>query len=183
MCSLNEDSFVFSPSEIESLDWSVQSDWKDKLESLSLKIRPLQIDDYDRGFTKLLGQLTHVGDVTKEEFEERFKLMRETKLVRVVVIEDSNNNQIAGTATLLCEPKFIHQCSWIGHVQDVCVDEAYRGKGLGKIIVNCLKLLAQQVGAYKVDLNCSDAKIGFYSALGFKKEDGQANYMTCRYKN
>lgn len=33
-----------------------------------LKVRPLQVGDYDRGFLQLLSQLTGVGHVTREEF-------------------------------------------------------------------------------------------------------------------
>lgn len=33
-----------------------------------MKVRPLQDGDYDRGFLKLLAQLTKVGDVSRGEF-------------------------------------------------------------------------------------------------------------------
>lgn len=33
-----------------------------------LKVRPLQVGDYDRGFLQLLSQLTGVGNVSREEF-------------------------------------------------------------------------------------------------------------------
>lgn len=33
-----------------------------------LKVRPLQVGDYDRGFLQLLSQLTGVGHVTRDEF-------------------------------------------------------------------------------------------------------------------
>ncbi|XP_053206133.1 probable glucosamine 6-phosphate N-acetyltransferase [Panonychus citri] len=184
MSVVNGDCYLFNPIEIEDLDWTnVQIDCKDKLDSNSLIIRPLKIDDYGRGHIKLLSQLTVVGDVSQQEYEDRFKLMKETKLIKTVVIEDTNSNLIAGTATLLCEPKFIHSCSWTGHVQDVCVDNSYRGIGLGKLIVNCLKLLAQKLGAYKVDLDCADEKIRFYNGLGFKQESGRANYLALRFPN
>lgn len=33
-----------------------------------LKVRPLQVGDYDRGFLELLSQLTGVGNVSRDEF-------------------------------------------------------------------------------------------------------------------
>lgn len=33
-----------------------------------LKVRPLQVGDYDRGFLQLLSQLTGVGHVSRDEF-------------------------------------------------------------------------------------------------------------------
>ena len=35
----------------------------------NLYIRPLQVDDFDKGYLELLKQLTSVGNVTKEQFE------------------------------------------------------------------------------------------------------------------
>ena len=54
---------------------------------------------------------------------------------------------------------------------------------MGKLIVNCLKLLAQKAGAYKVDLDCANEKITFYNGLGFKQEKGRANYLALRFSN
>lgn len=70
----------------------------------------------------------------------------------------------------------------VGHVQDVVVDEKYRGQGLGKALVLCLKLLVLNQGAYKMDLDCADDKISFYKSLGFTQESGRANYLACRFE-
>lgn len=37
-----------------------------------LKVRPLQVGDYDRGFIELLSQLTSVGNVSREDFLSTF---------------------------------------------------------------------------------------------------------------
>ncbi|GFG35092.1 hypothetical protein Cfor_05024, partial [Coptotermes formosanus] len=49
----------------------------------------------------------------------------------VTVIEDTSTNQIVGSATLVVEQKFIHECAR-GRVEDVVVSSNYRGKQLGK---------------------------------------------------
>lgn len=51
----------------------------------------------------------------------------------VTVIEDLRYNKIIGSATLVIERKFIHGCGIRGRLEDVVVDDTYRGKQLGKL--------------------------------------------------
>lgn len=40
-----------------------------------LKVRPLQVGDYDRGFLQLLSQLTGIGDVTRMDFLSKIRML------------------------------------------------------------------------------------------------------------
>ena len=71
--------------------------------------------DYDKGFVELLRQLTNVGDVTKEMFEFTFD-HRVSRSKTILVIEDTRNNTIVGTASLLKEFKFTNHCGSHGSV-------------------------------------------------------------------
>lgn len=51
----------------------------------------------------------------------------------VFVIEDTNTKHIVASCTLAVEKKFIRGCSARGRIEDVVVDENYRGKQLGKL--------------------------------------------------
>lgn len=72
----------------------------------------------------------------------------------VTVIEDTRKNQIIGAASLIIERKFIHNCAVVsqesspvqysytlsysftlqrGRLEDVVVNDTYRGKQLGKL--------------------------------------------------
>lgn len=71
----------------------------------------------------------------------------------VTVIEDTRINKLIGSATLVLEYKFIHDCGIVslvdsiyvilikflnsyfqrGHLEDVVVNDTYRGKQLGKL--------------------------------------------------
>lgn len=95
-----------------------------------LKVRPLQVGDYDRGFLQLLSQLTSVGSVSRDDFLSmivhtflklsfftnltynigRFHKMKYSGDYYVTVIEDTRINQLIGSATLVIEHKFIHVC-------------------------------------------------------------------------
>ena len=46
-----------------------------------------------------------------------------------------------------------------------------------------LTQLAISLGCYKVTLNCSDKMVGYYSSMGFKKEEGNANFLMLRVPN
>jgi len=68
-----------------------------------------------------------------------------------------------------------------GRVEDVVVNDEYRGKQLGKLLLAGMVLLAKQLGCYKLSLDCKDNMIPFYETFGFTKEEGNGNFMTIRY--
>ena len=47
-------------------------------------------------------------------------------------------------------------------------------------IVATLIELGKQLGCYKITLNCNDQMIRFYNGLGFKAEEGDANFLVIR---
>ncbi|KAI9584560.1 probable glucosamine 6-phosphate N-acetyltransferase [Glossina fuscipes] len=146
-----------------------------------LKVRPLKDSDFDRGFLQLLSQLTHVGPVTRTQFLTRFSQMKSTGDYYVTVIEDARKNEIIAAASLVIERKFIHNCAIRGRLEDVVVNDTYRGKQLGKLIVVTVSLLARYLGCYKMTLDCKDKLIKFYESLGYLLVPGNANSMTIRY--
>ncbi|CAG9565362.1 unnamed protein product [Danaus chrysippus] len=143
-------------------------------------VRPLQRADYDKGFLQLLSQLTSTGSISRKQFDERFTQMKSAGGYYVTVIEDKRISKIIGAATLTIEQKFIHNCSVRGRLEDVVVNDTYRGKQLGKLIVVTVSLLAQELGCYKMSLDCKDKLIKFYESLGYKLEPGNSNAMNMR---
>lgn len=51
----------------------------------------------------------------------------------VTVIEDTRSNKIIGSSTLITQFKFIHECGLHARLEDVVVNNSYRGKQLGKL--------------------------------------------------
>ena len=148
----------------------------------NLILRSLKIDDFERDYLKLLEQLTVVGDdVNKEKFKDRFHQMKSClNSYYILIIEDLSTNKIVGSTTLVNEQKFIRHASSRGRIEDVVVDDKYRGKKLGKLLLDFAVALSKVVGCYKVSLECKDQLKNFYQQFGFKLEDGQ-NYL-CRRK-
>lgn len=79
----------------------------------------------------------------------------------MTVIEDLRSNKIIGSATLVIERKFIHSCGVRAFLEDVVVDDTYRGKQLGKLIVVTVTLLAEVLGCYKMSLQCKDKLVSW----------------------
>ena len=140
-----------------------------------LLVRQLEADDVDKGFLEPLGQLTSVGNVTREAFLARLAEIRAGP-EHVYVVEE--NGRLIATGTLLLERKFARSCGICGHVEDIVVDASARGRGMGLVIVRALMRVAGRMGAYKVILDCSEDNQRFYEKCGLtRKEVQMARYF------
>ena len=137
------------------------------------QITELEKDDYYRGFLRLLEQLTtvNVDDITYDQFLNQLDKIKS----KVFVIR--HDNQIIGTSSVFIEPKFIRKLSHVGHIEDVVVEKNYRGKGLGKMLLNHCLRYAKDQNCYKVILNCENKNIKFYEKCGFINK----NVEMCQY--
>ncbi|KAK5130322.1 hypothetical protein LTR08_002208 [Meristemomyces frigidus] len=132
-------------------------------------IRPLQRTDFDLGFLDVLRVLTHVGDVSQEEFGQRFDHMKAGAGGYHVLVILDGEGKIVGTGALIVEVKFIHQLGKVGHIEDIAVAKDQQGKKLGLRIIQALDFVAENTGCYKTILDCSEANEGFYVKCGFKR--------------
>jgi glucosamine-phosphate N-acetyltransferase len=125
------------------------------------------------GYLDCLGQLTVVGDISKEDFSKRFEFIKyHSDSYHPYVITDEAD-KIVAAGTLLIEKKFIRNLGTCGHIEDIVVDFRQRGKNLGKILLQALKELAIELGCYKVILDCEEGKVQFYEKCGFKEKGRQ----------
>jgi len=126
-------------------------------------IRKLEINDYHKGYLKLLNQLTSCTDLTFERFTDIFHTLKNENIYVIEI-----NNKIIATGTLLIEQKFIHNGSKVGHIEDIVVDKDMRGEKFGQKIILHLINEARKNECYKSILNCSHKNVGFYEKLGFE---------------
>tara|TARA_Y100000589_G_scaffold274562_1_gene268361 strand:+ start:734 stop:1168 length:435 start_codon:yes stop_codon:yes gene_type:complete len=139
-------------------------------------IRKLNNYDFNKNYINLLIQLTNVGNIQYSQFEKQLNIINSNPYHYIYVIE--KNNKIICSGTLLIEPKFIHETSYVGHIEDIVVDNKYSGQGYGKIIVNYLIDLAKNNKCYKVILNCSPELKDFYSKFNmFNKNIEMSLYL------
>ncbi|XP_018582792.1 glucosamine 6-phosphate N-acetyltransferase [Scleropages formosus] len=175
---------LFDPSLLQELDWSSNTvsfspPISPAYPGEGLVLRPLHTADLNRGFFKLLSQLTLAGDVTPEKFIKKFEHMKSTGDYYVIVVEDSNLGQIVATATLITEHKFIHSCAKRGRVEEVVVSDVCRGKQLGKLLVSTLTLLSKKLDCYKITLECAPNNVAFYKKFGYSASN--ETYMQFRF--
>lgn len=70
-------------------------------------VRSLRQSDYDAGFLDCLRVLTTVGEISKDQFNDRYKWMTTQDGYYVLVIEDSSSGKpvVVGTGALVVERK------------------------------------------------------------------------------
>ncbi|KAI1465329.1 acyl-CoA N-acyltransferase [Daldinia caldariorum] len=130
-------------------------------------IRPLEKEDYVKGFLECLRVLTWMGDVSEAEFNEQFDEMLEAKgTYYFAVIEHAG--RIVGTGGLIVEKKFIHQRGKCGHIEEISIAKDHQGKGLGLKMIQALDSVAINLGCYKNILNCGAKNEPFYAKCGYR---------------
>jgi len=135
-----------------------------------LTIRNINISDYDRNYLFLLKQLTDINPeiIDRNTFNDFINGLND--MHSIIVIEDISANIIIGSGTLLVEQKLIHNMGKVGHIEDIVVDEKYRGRNLGKKIIEYLIDMSNKSGCYKAILDCSDKNVEFYKKCGFEQK-------------
>lgn len=142
-----------------------------KNNTMNIEIRELKRNDYSRGIFETLESLTDVGEILKEEWNAFIDYLNSNPnhCIWVAVVDE----KIVGTITCLIEPKIIHKCSFVAHIEDVAVHKDYQGKKIANKLITQVLEYAKEKKAYKVILNCTNDLIGWYSRFGFQLKDVQ----------
>jgi len=119
-----------------------------------------------KDINKLLLQLSSRGYQMKED---DFKTaLKDKNIFLLGLFEDK---RIIGTATLVA----LHQVTgYKGYVEDVVVDEKYRGQGLGKRLMKEIIAEAQKLKLFRLELKSETDRVAankLYQALGFNKKE------------
>jgi len=133
----------------------------------SIKIRILNKDDYSQYFDLI--NIFRKTYFTKEDFLNNLLKINNNSNIWVIEL----NNKLIATGTLLYEYKFIHNISKIAHIEDICVDNNYRGKNYGKNLMNHLIDEAKKENCYKVTLYCKEDLENFYKSCNMEKNGVQ----------
>lgn len=75
------------------------------------------------------------------------------------------HDEIVGYGVIVFETKI--RGGKIAHIEDIVVSQFYRGKGLGKKIIEFLTDNAKNNDCYKISLSCNTNNIIFYEKCGF----------------
>ncbi|XP_062220123.1 probable glucosamine 6-phosphate N-acetyltransferase 2 [Phragmites australis] len=141
-------------------------------------IRRLELADHERGFVALLSQLSTCPDLTASEFAARFAELAAQGDDHVILVAEDHSSaaterRILATGCLFVERKFLRGGGKVGHVEDVVVDAAARGRELGLRVVRRLVENAREAGCYKVILDCTPELCAYYAKCGFVEKGVQ----------
>ena len=137
-------------------------------------IRKLEEKDLFRGFLTSLDSLKKASDLNENKAKDVFNKIKSNPNhhVFVVILDD----KVAGSTTLLIEPKFIHQGGKVGHIEDVVIAKEVQGSGIGEKLINFILDYAKKNDCYKTILDCSDDVKPFYEKIGFKKHSNSMRF-------
>ena len=127
-----------------------------------MKIRTLEAED-----------IKQVIDIWTNSFSRNF-----SKPVNPEYLSDPNSTTIVisiediivGVASIHIIKKLTRI---LGIIEDVAVNKKYRGKGVGKKLVERLILIGKQKNCDKIVLSSSEQNSKFYEKIGFKKKELQ----------
>lgn len=148
----------------------------------NLILRSLKVDDYDRDYLQLLKQFDDDNDdgfsdedddkISKEAFEEKFFKMKSClNTYYILVIEDLTLNKIIATTTLINEHKFIRHSSARARIDDIAVEDTYRGKMLIKLLLDTAICIAKLLGCYNINIEGANYLNDFYEKFGFQLDN------------
>ena len=127
-----------------------------------MKIRELENADFRQ-----------VIEIWKKSFNNNFdKEINSTYLTdpSSITLVSVDSNTVTGVASLHIIKKLTRT---LGLIEDVAVNENYRGKGIGKKLVEKLIEIASEKSCDKTVLNSSEKNSEFYKKIGFEKNEIQ----------
>ena len=128
------------------------------------------VEDIKSQYLTLLSFLTNTPNVTTEDFVNQLidiSLMGDILVCYETDVENSKVN-IIGSGTIIYEPKIIHGCKKVGHIEDIVVHKNYRRFGIAKNILRKLLEMGEKQNCYKMILDCKPELVHFYQQNGFQ---------------
>ena len=132
----------------------------------NIHIRKITSSDYHKGVIELYSQFFTINSTTIDMTDFSKYITEQCNDNHVIFVVESNNKIIA-CATCIIDTKIIHNFGKVAHIEDVVVDTAMQGLGLGKNIINTCVEYANDNKCYKIILECSDKNVMFYEKCGF----------------
>src|SRR5438105_4725782 len=124
-------------------------------------------EDYMQAVARLLPQLSGAPMPSREHLE---RVVRHESNA-VLVARDAATGRIVGMTTLVTFPLATGVRAWI---HDVVVDEAWRGRGVGRALTEAALREAERRGAWTVDLTTRpwrDDANRLYERTGFERRE------------
>lgn len=122
-------------------------------------------ENYLQWIFKCYRQLTDAPEISWYDFRHIVTHLPQLHEIYVYRLEDKP----VALVTLIIEQKLIHSGSRVGHIEDLVVDEAYRGQGIAKRLIDYCVRQSTILGCYKVILDCKSELVDFYKGQNFEQ--------------
>lgn len=121
-----------------------------------------------------------IRDIKFEDMEEVYDLLNQLKFVETSQVDKElawkeynteglvieHEGKIVGYGALVVESKIRGYKS--AQIEDVVIDESYRGKGWGELLIEELCDRAEELNVYRISLFCNKDLVPFYNKNGFE---------------
>jgi glucosamine-phosphate N-acetyltransferase len=129
-----------------------------------LKVKPVQFKD----FFEVVNMLQSISNYKPSDKDaqliwESFNIQNNIKGFSFFY-----ESQIVGYGSIIYETKI--RGGIAGHIEDIVIDDRYRGKGYGKFIIDYLIEDARNYNCYKISLSCKEHNVSFYKKCGFNQD-------------
>ncbi len=132
---------------------------------MNIKVRPANEADFDSVY-ELLNQLKG-SQHNYEAFEQNYLQNIADPLVHYLIAVQKN--EVVGFISLHVQ-RILHHPSLTGEIQELIIEENHRGKGIGKMLMEKVELLAKELKLEEVELTTrihrKEAQ-EFYKNLGY----------------
>jgi len=134
-----------------------------------MDFRPIEKEDFDRGYVELLNVLSPSDGLDRKCLEEVVESLGPWHQIWVMESE----GQIVATITFLIERKMIRGGSYVLHIEDVIVHPTHQKQGIGRRLIQKARDVADEYSCYKIILDCSEANAPFYEFCHFQRHQIQ----------
>jgi ribosomal protein S18 acetylase RimI-like enzyme len=151
---------------------------------MDITVRPAKNEDHP-AVERLLRQVAQLhADLRPEIFspgDQKYDTKRYYGLLRdadtPILVAENQAGKVLGYAMLQAKsvggnhPVLLPRTFL--YIDDLCVDEAARGQGVGTALMEAVRALAESRGIAKIELNvwaCNEGATRFYEGLGFQTQ-------------
>lgn len=144
-----------------------------------MEIRKMMEEDYDQ-VDKLMGQVHELHLKNRPDLytdvEHVYSLREYQDMIQndgVISILAEENNKVLGICFVSMRSRTCMVKRLTAYMDDLCVDQEYRGRGIGKQLFRYAEFLAKEKGAERLDLMVwafNDHAKAFYESLGLKPQ-------------
>ena len=123
-----------------------------------------------KAYNQLIKQLSDTVNYDIDNFIKNLNKINNYGIIYVACqnLPHSDDFIIIASGTCFLEPKIIHNFMNVGHIEDIVVDDNFRGKGIVHNILNHLKNYAVTNNCYKVILDCNQNLVKVYSKSNYE---------------